>query len=99
VTKHTERIGACDNCDRVEMTARFRGRDLCRRCLLADEIPARIEDHAGYTGPLGYAGEMVDDAALGYGNTKEFHAALDRALVKHGLNKTQQDLKDEMWHR
>lgn len=88
-----EGFGNCDGCDRRTDVVRFRGRALCRGCLMADEIPARIEDHMAYESPLALAAELIDETAIGYGSTGDFKKALDRALIKHGIAHTAADAK------
>ena len=93
----TEKVTNCDGCKFVMMCSRRRDEWLCRICLIGDEIPARVEDHSGYRGPLAFAPELIDKTSLGYGETRPFLKALDRALVKHGLDVNQQEMKDALW--
>lgn len=93
----TEEVTKCDGCGFVMMCSRVRGKLLCRLCLNGDVIPLDIEDFAGYRGPLAFAPEMIDKTSLGYGETRPFIKALDRALVKHGLDVTQAEMKEALW--
>ena len=96
--ENTERIGVCESCGQELKTARWRGKRLCRECMIGDEIPCRLEDHMGYTGPL--ADESRLDEVVPFGIlswSSPFSQQLDKAMRKEGWLKSINDLKDEMF--
>lgn len=96
-SRHKNKPKHCEECGAAGRLWRFRGQWVCDACVLSDEIPPRLEDHMRGFGALGDDSRLDGECSLDYGEKGSFMKALDRALEKHGLAKTKQDLKAEMF--
>jgi len=80
-----DRIGICDGCGFRLYVSIMRDEWLCRSCLIGDEIPLRIEDYAGYVGPLADHGRMDGAAIKIVRGTPPFLHDLIAAMERHGI--------------
>ena len=80
-----ERRGRCSGCGREEMTATFRGKRLCRSCMIGDEEPLRLSDYLVGTCPLGNLSGMEGEVPGGVGAGSAFSKKLDRSMKRNGF--------------
>jgi len=59
--------------------------------------PLQLEDFLSGSGALGDDSRLPGECSLKYGEKGNLAKSLDRALKKHGLAKTQSDLKNAMF--
>jgi hypothetical protein len=65
---------------------------------MADEIPARIEDHVYQNGPLADLGRMDGDVPYGFLSwSSPFSRQLDKAARRLGCHRSRQDIKNQMF--
>ena len=92
--ENTERRAKCDGCGKVEMSTRFRGRRLCRECLVNGETVPKVEDYITGTCPLGDVDgiDMAPPKGITFGT--KFAKQLDAAMKREGWDISPDDYRD-----
>ena len=92
--ENTERRAKCDGCGKHRMSTRFRGRRLCRECLLEGEIVPRVEDFVVGTCPLGNLDDMDCAPPKGITFGTKFAKQLDAAMKREGWDISPDNYRD-----